>query len=175
MGKVFIFKKLEDAKAFHSYRPKQFYRIMKVEVIGNVAKCEARLERINDFTADTYIKLFWKSSEMDNSKWIPPTLSSYKRRNSRVLDFGGEICYKGRSNSNCFCVGTDCRKEIQQNTSFFGGTLVMKAKVTLTFDINSNDYHSVESSEESIRELVKAMLNREADLPDDIEIDVEEI
>ena len=51
----------------------------------------------------------------------------------------------------------------------------MKAKVTLTFDINSNDYHSVESSEESIRELVKAMLNREADLPDDIEIDVEEI
>lgn len=75
VGKVFIFKKLEDAKAFHSYRPKQFYRIMKVEIIGNVAKCEARLERINDSTADTYIKLFWKSSEMDNSKWIPPTLT----------------------------------------------------------------------------------------------------
>lgn len=51
----------------------------------------------------------------------------------------------------------------------------MKAKVTLTFDIDSEEYHSVEPNEYSIRQLVKAMLNREADLPDDIDIEVAEI
>lgn len=51
----------------------------------------------------------------------------------------------------------------------------MKAKITLTFNIESSDYHSVEPTEESIRELIKAMLDREADFPDKIEIDVEEI
>ena len=32
----------------------------------------------------------------------------------------------------------------------------MKAKITLTFNIESSEYHSVEPTEESIRELVKA-------------------
>lgn len=51
----------------------------------------------------------------------------------------------------------------------------MNAKITLTFEINSNDYHSVEPTEEGIEELVRAMLDREADLPDDIDIQVSEI
>ena len=74
MGKVFIFKKLEDAKTFRSWQGKS-YIIVKVEVIGNVAKCEARLERVNDFTSDTYIKLFWESSKIEDGKWNPPTLT----------------------------------------------------------------------------------------------------
>lgn len=51
----------------------------------------------------------------------------------------------------------------------------MKAKVTLTFDIDSDEYHSVEPTESSIKKLVKAMLNREADLPEKIDIEVTEI
>lgn len=51
----------------------------------------------------------------------------------------------------------------------------MKAKVTLTFDVDSEDYHLVEPTEDSIRELVNAMLNREADLPEKIDVEVTEI
>jgi hypothetical protein len=51
----------------------------------------------------------------------------------------------------------------------------MKAKVTLTFDIDSEEYHSVKPTEYSIRQLIEAMLKREADLPNDIDIEIVEI
>lgn len=51
----------------------------------------------------------------------------------------------------------------------------MKAKITITFNIETNDYHLVEPTEESAKELVEAMLNNEADFPDKIDIEVTEI
>lgn len=51
----------------------------------------------------------------------------------------------------------------------------MKAKVTITFDIETDEYHLVKPDVESATELVKAMLNCEADLPEKIDIDVTEI
>ena len=51
----------------------------------------------------------------------------------------------------------------------------MKAKVTLTFDIESEEYYCVDHNVDSLKELVKAMLNREADLPENIDIKVVEI
>lgn len=51
----------------------------------------------------------------------------------------------------------------------------MKAKITLTFDVESNEYLFTEPTEEGIKELVQAMLDREADFPDDIDIEVTEI
>jgi hypothetical protein len=51
----------------------------------------------------------------------------------------------------------------------------MKARITITFDIDSEDYHSVKPTEDSVKELVKAMLNQEADLPENIDIEVIEV
>jgi hypothetical protein len=51
----------------------------------------------------------------------------------------------------------------------------MKAKITLTFDIETDEYLYIQPTIESAKELVEAMINRQADFPTKIDIDVIEI
>lgn len=53
--------------------------------------------------------------------------------------------------------------------------LNMKAKVTITFDVETEDYHLTPPTEKGVKELVQSMLDREADLPSKVFIEVSEI
>ena len=50
----------------------------------------------------------------------------------------------------------------------------MKFNVTITFEVESSDYHGVKPTKESVRELAEDMLAREADLPESVSVVVRE-
>ncbi len=49
----------------------------------------------------------------------------------------------------------------------------MKFFVTISFEIESKEYHKVKPTEDAVHRLVKDMLYREADLPEKVDIKVE--
>jgi hypothetical protein len=51
----------------------------------------------------------------------------------------------------------------------------MKRKVTVTFEIDPQDYHDVEDSPTGVLDLVKMMFSAETDMPDEMNIVCEDI
>lgn len=51
----------------------------------------------------------------------------------------------------------------------------MKARVTITFDIDTDEYYDMIPSEGMVKLLAKSMINRKADFPENIDIEVSEI
>ena len=50
----------------------------------------------------------------------------------------------------------------------------MRYRVTLSFELETDEYEACGPTSEDVMELVNSMLAREADLPDDVVIDVYE-
>ena len=70
LGKVFIFKTIDDAIDFVDPNICVGYYIMKVEAIGTVIKGDARL---GNPTSEKYAKMFWDSSKKSDDSWEAPT------------------------------------------------------------------------------------------------------
>lgn len=51
----------------------------------------------------------------------------------------------------------------------------MRAKVQITFEIESDEYYLVSPTEDSVKKLIKEMLDGKADFPDKRYIEVEEL
>lgn len=70
VGKVFVFKEKKYADIFkhYLYTGNDEYGLLKVEVIGRVCKCNARL----DIVTEKYIKMFWDSANNEDGTWSSP-------------------------------------------------------------------------------------------------------
>lgn len=83
IGKVFIFKEKSYADIFkhYLYTGNDEYELLKVEVIGQVCKCNARL----DIVTEKYVKMFWDSANNDDGTWSSPDYYWWTDKNEELI------------------------------------------------------------------------------------------